>query len=313
MTIAVILPTHNPHPGRLARTLAALAAQSLPAGEWETLVVDNASTPPLESNTLPDARPSNLQLLREPTMGLSAARQCGIRAARADLCVFVDDDNVLAATYLADVVQIFRQHPRLGAAGGPSRPEFETHPPEWTHEFFPLLALRDLGPTPLIAELEREPLGNRVCYPECAPIGAGMALRRAAILPWLKAASAAALSDRRGSALSSGGDNDIVFTLLHHGWQVGYFPSLSLTHLIPTGRLDPRYLARLNRGIQHSWMHVLSRHHANPWVPVPHWTVPLRQIKAWFVSRAWSGDAAHVRWQGICGHFAGRAVPPQSR
>jgi hypothetical protein len=135
-----------------------------------------------------------------------------------------------------------------------------------------------------------------------------MALRRAALQSWLADPSADSLPDRRGAALTSSGDNDIVFSVIRAGWQVAYFPDLSLAHLIPAARLQPDYLARLNRGIQISWQRVLARHNANPWPPVAAWTVPLRQAKAWFAHRAWSSPAAHIRWQGACGHFEGRAV-----
>ncbi len=114
------------------------------------------------------------------------------------------------------------------------------------------------------------------------------------------------LSDRRGVTLTSGGDNDIVLCGLQAGWHTGYFPRLRLTHLIPSGRLEAAYLARLNRGIQQSWMQVLSLHQANPWPPLSRTGALLRKMKAWFTSRAWSSPAARVRWQGACGHFDGR-------
>jgi len=306
-TVSVVIPAHNPHLGRLARVFTGLSTQTLPPEDWETLLVDNASAPALDTALLPAPLLPNLRVLREPSLGLTAARRCGLRASLGEFCVLVDDDNVLASTYLADVVRVFREHTRLGAAGGPSRPEFDTPPPEWAHEFFPLLALRDRGVAVQLAGSERSSGGSHVLYPECAPIGAGMALRRDAIVAWIDSAGSPALIDRCGPALTSGGDNDIVLTLLHGGWQVGYFPELALAHLIPASRLDPGYLARLNRGIQTSWMQVLAKHDANPWPSVPRWTVPLRQLKAWFALRAWTGQVARIRWQGACGHFAGRA------
>src|SRR5262249_20340336 len=158
-----------------------------------------------------------------------------------------------------------------------SLPEFETEPPAWTREFLPLLALRDPGDTPAIATTLRPDGAMTNTYPAAAaPIGAGMALRRTAAHAWFDDPHAAELTDRRGGALTSGGDNDIVLTLLAHGWHVGYFPELALTHLIPASRLAPDYLARLNRGIQQSWMRVLARHHASPWPTVAPWSVAPR-------------------------------------
>lgn len=302
MDLSVVIPTHNPHLGRLRTTLAALGTQTLTRERWDVLLIDNASQRFPAPEQLADVAPSHFRIVSAPELGLSAARRAGIAAASGAIIVFVDDDNVLAPDYLAQVLAIFADHPRLGLVGGRSLPSFESPPPAWTHEFFPLLALRDLGPEPILAAPSR---GEPPIYPLCAPIGAGMAARREALHSWL--AQATALSDRRGAELTSAGDNDIVLCALKADWEVGYFPQLSLTHLIPAARLDPAYLARLNRGIQKSWMQVLTLHAANSWLPIPAWTLPLRRAKAWWTHRAWRGSAERIRWQGACGHFDGRS------
>ncbi len=269
------------------------------------MIVDNASTVPVLAGS--DA-PPNPRIIHEPQLGLTAARRRGFLEATGEIIVMVDDDNVLAPDYLARVSDFFATHPQVGALGGRSVPEFESIPPAWVREFDGLLACRDLGATRLVSQGLRSPTTGRNEYPACAPIGAGMALRRAAVQTWLDQLTSAAPSDRRGGELTSGGDNDIVFTLMRHGWEVAYDPSLSLTHLIPSARLTRDYLARLNRGIAKSWMQVLRRHEANPWPCIARWTVPLRQLKAWFTHRAWAGPAQFVRWQGACGHFEGRVA-----
>ena len=307
MTFTVIIPTHNPHAGRLARTLAGLRAQTLPPAAWETVLVDNASTPALTAQGVTGHAPSNLRLVHEAQLGLTSARRCGVREARGEFLVFVDDDNVLAPDYLETVAGIFARLPRLGAAGGRSVLEFEHEPPAWMRQFDGLLACRDLGAEEIIAEKLWDDRRGRNEYPPCSPIGAGMALRREALAPWLEDYDAS-LSDRRGEELTSGGDNDIILSVLRDGWSVGYFPRLSLHHLIPAGRLTRDYLARLNRGIAKSWIQVLTKHDACPWGPIQPWTVPLRQAKAWWHYRAWAGPAEYVRWLGACGHFEGLAA-----
>lgn len=307
-TLSVILCSHNPNPGRLHRTLAGLRAQTLPSSAWETLLVDNASTPPLAPAHY-SSDGSNLRLIRENELGLTAARRRGLHEARGGIIVFTDDDNVLAADYLEQVTRIFAANPTLGAIGGKSLPEFEGKPPQWWKpEFNGLLACRDLGDVAASASDRIDACTGLRCYPHCAPIGAGMALRRFAVQTWLSDPVANSLSDRRGSELTSGGDNDISLAILSAGWKVGYFPDLTLTHLIPSARLQPRYLARLNRGISKSWIQVLQCHKANPWPPIPRWSVLPRQLRSWFVHRAWAGPAEYIRWQGACGHFEGRAA-----
>lgn len=306
-SLSVIIPTHSPDSGRLRRTLRSLRDQTLPATDWETVLVDNASTSPVDPAAYADDSPANLRVVCEPTLGLSHARRRGFTSALGAFIILVDDDNLLSSDYLTRTLARFDAHPKIGALGGVIRPEFEREPAAWQREFFPLLALRDLGPDPVMSGI-RPPGATRDTYPPCAPVGAGMALRRSAVQAWLDHASHTALTDRRGKELTSGGDNDIVIALLRAGWDVGYFPDLALTHLIPASRLAPAYLARLNRGIQKSWMQVLLSHGLSTWSPIPGWTVPLRRLKAWFTYRAWSGPAAHIRWQGACGHFEGRVA-----
>jgi hypothetical protein len=114
--------------------------------------------------------------------------------------------------------------------------------------------------------------------------------------------------DRTGPSLGSGGDSDLVFTLLRRGGGVGYFPELKVTHLIPSGRLRADYLGRLNRGIMRTWVIVLWVHGPCPWPRIPRWTVPFRAARAWLRTRAWRSPSHYVRWCGQRGQFEGQAL-----
>jgi glycosyltransferase involved in cell wall biosynthesis len=310
VSVTAFIPAHNPNKERLRQTLAGLRRQTLQPECWETLLVDNASSEFPDATELSDVAPSNLRVVREPAIGLTSARLKGIRSSAGAVIVMVDDDNVLAPDYLAQVAELFAREPRLGAAGGRSIPEFEVSPAPHLSEFLPLLAIRDLGNSSLIATTLRPEGSITNQYPLCAPIGAGMALRREAALEWADEIANAPKRrrlDRTGPELVSGGDNDIVMTLLEKGFSVGYFPSLNLSHLIPAARLDARYLARLNRAIQKSWVQVLAMHGANPWPRIAPWTVIPRKMRSYLGLRAWSSDENFIRWQGICGLYEGRA------
>ncbi len=303
--LSVILPTRNPHPGRLHRTLRGLASQTLERSQWEIVVVDNASDAAWEIPTelLPTLPP--LRRVAEPIAGLTPARLCGIATAAGDLLVFVDDDNVLSPGYLTAALARFAHSPSLGAAGGPVLPEWETVPPAWTAEFHGLLALRDLGREPQLCRG-----GPTVPWPTFAPVGAGLVIRHAAAASYAAAVRhdlRRSSLDRARSSLGSGGDNDLVFTTLHAGGDVGYFPELSLTHLIPAGRLDAPYLTRLNRGIMRTWVRVLALHNQCGWPPISHWTIPLRHARARWRLRHAPEPARSVRLGGILGQFEGQA------
>lgn len=305
MKVSAIICTYNPHPGRLDRTLAGLAGQSLPTADWELIVVDNASSPALPGDRA-KAWVERSRVVAEPRSGLTYARLAGVRASAAEYVVFVDDDNVLSPDYLQDCVRRFESLPRLGLAGGRVLPEFECPPEPWHREFFPLLALRDLGERPIVAETLRPPGSQRNEYPTgAAPVGAGMAARRAALEPWL-GQPRFVLPGRSGQSLGSADDNDIVLRAMAAGWAVGYFPELVVTHLIPAKRLEAGYLARLNYSVQESWYRLLGLHAASSWGPLTRQGAALRKLKAWFTYHAWQRPAGFIRWRGACGHFDGR-------
>src|SRR5215469_3434736 len=116
---SVVICTHNPRPDYFARVLDGLRNQTLPLHKWELLIVDNVSQVPLASRWDISWHPSARHIL-ENQLGLSRARRRGIREASADLIIFVDDDNVLDETYLAEAIKIKQDWPSLGAWGSGS-------------------------------------------------------------------------------------------------------------------------------------------------------------------------------------------------
>lgn len=301
--LSVIIPTHAPNPTRLEKTLRGLREQSLMCDRWELLVVDNATPDPQHVPSFDFSWHPLTKIIREERLGLTWARIAGIQASQGDYLVFVDDDNVLHPNYLTNTIEIFQHNSQVGAIGGKSLPEFEVEPEPWVSQFYKCLALRDLGEEVLISS---QAGGSQ--YPEFAPIGAGMALRRQAIEPYVNrilSDTTPVVLDRTGKSLSSGGDNDIILTILSAGWEVGYFPQLQLNHLMPASRLTKDYLARVNRASSRSWIQVLDLHGIQVWQKIPGWTVLPRKIKAFFSYQPWKSPTAYVRWQGACGMFEG--------
>jgi glycosyltransferase involved in cell wall biosynthesis len=295
--LSVILPTYNPDASRLHQTLAGLRQQSLLIEKWELIIIDNNSNPTIAIDL---SWHPNYKLIRENKPGLTYARLKGFENASGSIIVMVDDDNILDKNYLEHTLSIFNSNTALGAIGGKSIPLFEGSPPVWLKEFYSNLALRDLGEMPLISSWQNE-------YPATAPIGAGMAIRKNAIQSYIEKISADknTITDRTGNSLSSGGDNDMVIEILKSGWQVGYYPELQLTHIIPQGRMRSGYLAKLINNTNKSWVRLLEEHQINPWPKIPRWSVPLRKIKLWFTYRAWQNNVNYIKWQGACGLYDG--------
>lgn len=305
MNLSVLICTHNPRRDYLSRVLAALAGQSLSSGEWDLIIVDNASQPPLQLQDYPSL-PVAVRLLAEPTLGSVHARTCGLREASADFVVLVDDDNVLHPDYLANAVAFLREHEPVGAVGGVVEPEFETPPPSWLGSHHTLLALRDFGPAPVVSNWKANPED----YPWCAPFGAGMVLRVDCARRYLASISQAKEISigRQGTAFLGGCEDAeiILYGVLQGGREVAYSPNLRLLHLIPQRRLQHSYLSRLAYQSGQTWGAFCVRH--GFWRPVSAGSVWLRQANQFFRDRAWT-PAGWLSWRSHSGQTAGRVRP----
>jgi GT2 family glycosyltransferase len=92
--VSVVVPTYR-RPELLARCLAALAAQTLPADRYEVVVAEDAAAE-----------------------GPATARNRGWRAARGNVIAFTDDDTVPDPGWLAAGLAAFDRDPELAAAAG---------------------------------------------------------------------------------------------------------------------------------------------------------------------------------------------------
>jgi hypothetical protein len=247
LAISAIVCTHNPRISYITRTLAALSDQTLSRDEWELIVIDNASDERLDRRVDLSWHPA-AKIIRENELGLTPARLRGIRESIGDVVVFVDDDNILAADYLAMVKEIAATHPHLGAWRGSVSPEFESPPPEWTRRYWGNLVIR---------EVTRDNWSNLYSVGESTPLGAGLCVRRVVAAEYQRLHDEglrARMLDRSGQSLVSGGDNDLAACAIDVGLACGVMSSLHLTHLIPDERLTEAYLLRLIEGITNSAM-----------------------------------------------------------
>lgn len=112
LSISIIVPVYN-NPGDLAECLAALTTCRYPGAD--IIVVDDASTD--DTPTIPAL--FGARLLRLPqNAGPAAARNYGVSQASGDIVFFVDADVIVAPGSVAQVVQIFVEHPDVAAVFG---------------------------------------------------------------------------------------------------------------------------------------------------------------------------------------------------
>src|SRR5207237_7746739 len=173
--LSVIICAHIPRSDYFPRVLSALKVQTLPAGEWELLLIDNASRQCLAELWDLTWHP-NARHVREEELGLTPARIRGIQESRGEILVFVDDDNLLADDYLENALNLAERHQHIGAFGGSIIGEFEVPPPDWIKPYLPAFA---------IYPLERDTWSNVLSWSEPTPYGAGLCVRRNVVQEYL--------------------------------------------------------------------------------------------------------------------------------
>ncbi len=118
MRVSLIVCTRN-RASRLPTFLAAVAALEAPAGGWELIVVDNASSDNTREVLDRFARDTTVPVQRvaaaEP--GLSRARNVGLARARGEILAFTDDDCYPQRDYLRALTQVFEEG-AYGFVGG---------------------------------------------------------------------------------------------------------------------------------------------------------------------------------------------------
>ena len=96
LKLSLVVPVYNVA-AFLPAFLESLAAQTLPASEFEIVAVDDGSTDASPAVLAQHAaRMPNLRVLRQENGGLSAARNTALREARGDWISFADSDDIVA-------------------------------------------------------------------------------------------------------------------------------------------------------------------------------------------------------------------------
>ncbi|MGA2075431.1 MAG: glycosyltransferase [Terriglobia bacterium] len=236
--VSVIICCHN-SAGRLAPTLEHLLKQrDAPGLPWEVIVVDNASsdhTAATARSLWPESHPRPLKVVQEDKLGLTHARVKGLSEARYECISFVDDDNWVCPEWVQTVAETFETHPEVGMLSGRGEGVFEATPPPWFYKHQRAYVVGGVSHS------------AGVIAPADA-YGAGMCLRRSVWDALRRIGFRFILDDRRGLALTSGGDVELMVSMSFMGWQAWYEPRLCYKHWIPRGRLTTAYIRRLYRG-----------------------------------------------------------------
>lgn len=105
--LVTIVTAHYNRPILLQQAIQSVAEQDYPRIEY--IIVDDGSTSPEAKKLLnrvePEFRRKGWRIIRQSNRYLGAARNAGIRAARGELVLFLDDDNILFSKAVSTLVQ----------------------------------------------------------------------------------------------------------------------------------------------------------------------------------------------------------------
>ena len=230
LKLSVVVCTHN-NASYLRKALASLVAQDVPEDEYEIVVVNNAST---DDTAEAAAGFPPVRYVYEKRLGLSIARNAGIRAARSPIVAFLDDDAEADPGWVRALLACYEAHDNVWAVGGKVLPIWGGPVPEWlTERYHRSLSLIDLGGDV-----------RSLSWPERV-IGVNCSFRKDVFKEF-------GLFDeclgRIGQALLGNEDTEIQQRIHRAGKFVMYTPHAVVNHHVPVSRMTEEYFSRRSKG-----------------------------------------------------------------
>lgn len=229
--ISAIVCTHN-RDDYLGGAIDSLLAQQF-AGEFEAIVVDNASFDRTCAVVQSRLHHSQLRYIYEPNLGLSIARNTGAKHADSPILAYLDDDAIASPQWLQTLYDAFAQFGDLAIAGGRVTLLWPPNvmPPGWLS-------------AGLAQSLGAYDLGEECVWidrPGQTPRGLNYAIRRSV----LEAIGGFEVNlGRMGKNLLSNEELYATQLVLRRGWRVAYLPQAQVAHHVAPERLQPSWFLR---------------------------------------------------------------------
>lgn len=239
--ITVIICTYN-REKYIGQLLDSLAKNDYPESDYEIVLVNNNSTD--NTRLICERFAANHQnisfrYVEEHEQGLSAARNRGIKEAKGDIVIYVDDDALVDSDYIRTYAEHFSSFPETMAAGGPIEPLYETAEPSWMSPYTKALLTAWMNYGDKVRE-----------YPSGRFPGGGNAAYRKSVFD--KVGLFNTDLGRKGTALLASEEKDIFDKMRQLGMRVLYLPTPVLHHIIPQAKLEEPYFDRLTLQIGRS-------------------------------------------------------------
>ena len=239
--LSIIICTYN-RAKYIGPLLDSISKNDYPTSDYEIILVDNNCTDNTRGvceqfvATHPEIR---LRYVVETEQGLSAARNKGIKEAKGEVIIYVDDDALVDTDYIRIYAEHFAAHPETMAAGGPIEPLYETKEPSWMSPYTKALLTAWMNYGDKVRE-----------YPNGRYPGGGNAAYRRTVFDQVGLFNTEL--GRKGTALLASEEKDIFDKMKALGMLVLYLPTPVLHHIIPQAKLEEDYFNRLTLQIGRS-------------------------------------------------------------
>lgn len=241
--IDVCLCTHNPRPDILTKILASIQNQTVGGDTFRFLIIDNASSPPLNESLLAQFKQSGIEarMVREPMPGIARARLRAILETDGEWLLFVDDDNELMPDYIAEGIKFASMYADVGCFGGKLLLSPSLYPAKWIKPFLPYLAIKEIGDEPIF--------GKSAAWGPWEPPTAGAFIKRPILNQYKQRAENDGNLFKLGRTgkknLSSCEDSLIMRGAFTLDFSNAYNPKMVLYHHLDSKRFNFKYLIRL--------------------------------------------------------------------
>ena len=250
--LSVIIPTRN-RAAYLRDAVKSALAQTMDEARYEVIVVDNGSTDSTKSvvDKLNEDHGGRVRYFLEEEPGLHNGRHRGMREARGEVLVYIDDDVIVDPGWLAAVAGAFEDEETV-LVGGKILPLWEGDVPDWLELFTTRtqqgwwlghLSLLDFG-------------DHKTDIDPAYVFGCNFSIRKHVLYEcggFHPDAMPQELIRYRGD-----GETALSATLRSRGLKAVYVPRAKVHHRIPPERLTIAYFCRraFNQGISGSFAEI---------------------------------------------------------
>lgn len=199
----------------------------------EILVVDNNSpgnTKELTHSFQKANKQLNIHYYLETQQGLSFGRNRGIKEAKGDIIIFLDDDAFLSKTYFKTIAHCFNNYPDAMAIGSKILLEYESTIPKWENPYLnSLLGYFNLGENSKYFSKKKYPRGSNMCFRSKVFKQIGMFNTELG---------------RIGNELGGGEEKDLFFRMYQQGLKALYIPDAIIYHTVPKERTTYQFIRK---------------------------------------------------------------------